>query len=75
MSATTSFVEPERFCGIGMNTCKNELKHRKEKLKASLWENVPGLRHSKVLLVNFNNQIAKSMLELSRNKLLVLGNI
>lgn len=46
--------------------------HKEEKLKASLWDNLPHLRHLKVFLGNFHKQTAKTMLELNRNKLRVL---
>lgn len=68
--ATTLFVEPERFCEIGMGTYKGELKDTKDNLRATTWENLPGRRHSKEFLGNFNKQRARTMTALSRNKLL-----
>lgn len=47
---TTSIVPPEPLCGIGMCTHKKKLEDKKGQLRASLWENLPGLRDSMVFL-------------------------
>lgn len=67
--AATSFVVPEPFYGIGMSTYKGELMDREQYFRATMWENLPSLRHSKAFLGNFNRQRTRTMLELSRNKL------
>ncbi|GJQ76034.1 hypothetical protein Trydic_g18087 [Trypoxylus dichotomus] len=54
-AATTSFVGPELVCNIRVRTYEKELKDREEKLRPFLWENPPGMRHSKVSLGNFRH--------------------
>lgn len=49
-----------------------DLEERERQLKASLCENLLGLRHSNVLIQNFQKQRAKAMLELTRNRLRVV---
>lgn len=55
-----------------MSIYKKEIKDRKEHFRVSLWENLLGLKHSKVEGWNFSKQRAKVMIKLNRNRLRVL---
>lgn len=60
------------FCETGMSTYKRQFKDRKEKLRGTLWENLPGLTPSKIVFRNFNTRRGRTMIELSKNNLRVL---
>lgn len=66
------FIGPEPFCGIGKNTYIAELKKMEDDLRARLWDDLPGLRHSKIFLGNFNPKNSKALVNLSKTKLRIL---
>lgn len=55
-TTTTLFVGPEPFCGMGMSiyNARTEMGGEGREIRASLWENLPGLRDSKLFLGDFN---------------------
>src|SRR5699024_1936041 len=69
---STPFVGPEPFCGLGNHTLKQHFKTKEESDRARLWLELPGLRHSKKFLGNFNRDRSKIYLDLSKNKLRIL---
>jgi hypothetical protein len=67
--ASTPFIGPKPFCGIGPQDFKVELK---EKNRANLRRDLPGFRHSKISLGKFNRKRSKTYLKLSKNRQRIL---
>lgn len=55
-AAITLFLGSEPLCGIGISTYKQKLRDSRKKLKAFLWENLPGIRHSKIFIGILNRK-------------------
>ncbi|XP_050311838.1 uncharacterized protein LOC126747328 [Anthonomus grandis grandis] len=68
----SQFVGPEPFCGIGKNTYLYELTKMEDQLRESLWDDHPGLRHSKMFLGTLDPKKSKALVSLTKTKLRIV---
>lgn len=71
-ASSLPFVGPEPFCSISMQTFKSTLQKAEMHARSDLWHASPGMRHSKLMLGDFNLKRTMVCTSLPRSALRIL---